>query len=290
MVLAACLFSGIAAGAAAGGWGLLAGLVLAGVFGAAAARTGQPDSAVLRAAVLLSLGVLAARTFAAYLVPQHTGAAAAVVVVLATAAVAVGADVPAGARRVITGVLVLAAAGFTAICFGVEPVRQPEPAVYRSYPFGVLAAAWLFAAPFTVLAPGRPRVLVRVAGGVVVAVAVAVAALHQLGPVRLGLSDAPLADALAAADAPQLRTMLAAVVVVGTLPALLALLAAAAPALGLGPRIPRTLLVGGVAAVCAAVIPAAAALLIASTIAVTATVLGWLRRWLRSRGHRSTSA
>jgi hypothetical protein len=55
----------------------------------------------------------------------------------------------------------------------------------------------------------------------VVALAVTVAALHQLGPVRLGLSPRPMLDVLAAADARPLTPLLMVVVVLATVPAAL---------------------------------------------------------------------
>lgn len=276
MFLGASLLTGIAAGAAVGGWGLLAGLVLAGVFAAVAGSIGHP---VLRAVVLLALGVLAARAFGEYLVPVSPGLAAAVLVVLATGAAAVGADVPAAGRGLLAGVLLLAAASFTAICFGIEPPAPVEGAAGLG-PFGVLAAAGLFAAPLLVLEPGvsRRRRLARVGVGVLAAVAVAVGALYQLGPVRLGLSDVPLRDALAAADAAPLSTMLSAAVVLATLPAVLAAMAAALRSVDhVGTPALRVLAVGGGAAAAAALLPSAAALAAASTVAVTATIFARIR-------------
>jgi hypothetical protein len=282
LYLGASLLTGIAAGAAVGGWGLLAGLVLAGVFAAVAGGIAHP---VLRAIVLLALGVLAARAFGEYLVPVSPGLAAAVLVVLATGAAAAGADVSATGRRLLAVVLLLAAASFTAICFGIEPPAPVEGAPKATFgaaglgPFGVLAAAGLFAAPLMVLVPGpRTRRLARIAVGVLAAVAVAAGALHQLGPVRLGLSDVPLRDALAAADAAALSTMLSAAVVLVTLPAVLAAMAAGLRAVDhLGKPTPRVLAVGGGAAVAAALLPSAAALAAASTVAITATIFAALR-------------
>lgn len=308
MLISASLLCGISVAAAAAGWGLLAGLVLAGVFAAVAARSGQPAHPVLRAAVLLALAVLAARTFGAYVVPESPAWAAVAVVVLAAGAAAVGAEVPASVRVPLAVVLLLAGASFTAICFGIEPpaagvsepMRRLRDDVEQTThwfdapaglgPFGVLAAAALFVAPLLVLEPGvsARRARVRVAVGVLAGVAVGAGALHQLGPLRLALSGVPLRDALAAADAAVLGTMLSAAAVLATLPAVLAAVAGAVRevagvgAVGevseRGTRVLRALAVGGVAAAGAAVLSPTAALVVASVIAVTATVLGWSRK------------
>lgn len=290
MQISASLLTGLAVAAAAGGWGLLAGLVLAGVFAAAASSTGMPDHPWLRAAVLLPLGVLAAQAFGAYLVPENSALAAVVVVVLATGAAAADLEVPAAARRLLAVVLVLAAASFAAVCFGIEPPGRASPVPEVPFgPLGVLAAAGLFAAPLLVMDRGVPRrrVLARVACGVVAAVAVGAGALHQLGPSRLALSDTPLRDTLAAADATPLNTMLGATVVLCTLPAALAALSGAVREIE-GPRAARVLVIGGVGAAGAAFLPPAATLAAASTVAVTATLLGWLqnRRQTRRQSRR----
>lgn len=307
MLISASLLCGISVAAAAAGSGLLAGVVLAGVFAAVAARSGQPTHPLLRAAVLLALAVLAARTFGAYVVPESPVWAAVAVVVLAAAAAAVGADVPAAVRTPLAVVLLLAGASFTAICFGIEPpAGVPEPmrrlrddVVQTTHwfdtpaqlgPFGILAAAALFVAPLLVLEPGvsQRRARVRVVVGTLAGVAVGAAALHQLGPLRLALSGVPLRDALAAADAAVLGTMLTAAAVLATLPAVLAGVAAAAREVA-GARAARegreqrttalrALAVGAVAAAGAAVLSPTGALVTASVIAVTATVAGWSRK------------
>lgn len=280
MFLAASLLTGIAAGAAVGGWGLLAGLVLAGIL--AAVTPVQSMRPELRASVLLWLGVLAARGFAAYLVPEHQELSAAAVVALATGAAALGGHLSTYGRGLLAGGLLLAGASFAAICFGVEPPPKPAGDGGIGF-FGVLAAAGLFLAPLAVLEPDvpRPRVLIRVGVGAGVAVAVAAGALYQLGPDRLGLSDAPLRDALAAADAATLGTMLSVAVVVVTLPAVLAAIARASAAMA-GPtqgsaRL-RTVAVGGVCTLAAALVPATIALIVASSVVVAGTALSWVQK------------
>lgn len=284
MQISASLLTGLAVAAAAGGWGLLAGLVLAGVFAAVASSTGMPDHPWLRAAVLLPLGVLAAQAFGAYLVPENSALAAVIVVVLATGAAAAGPEVPAAARRLLAVVLLLAAASFAAVCFGIEPPESASPSGLGTAPLGVLAAGGLFVAPLLVMDRGVPRrrVLARVACGVVAAVAVGAGALHQLGPARLALSDTPLRDTLAAADAAPLTTMLAATVVLCTLPAALAALSGAVREVN-GPLPARVLAIGAVGAAGAALVPPAATLAAASTVAVTATLLGWLQTGQQTR-------
>lgn len=275
MFLAASLLTGIAAGAAVGGWGLLAGLVLAGIL--AAVTPVQSMRPELRASVLLWLGVLAARGFAAYLVPEHQELSAAAVVALATGAAALGGHLSTYGRGLLAGGLLLAAASFVAICFGIEP---PAPAGTGGIEvLGILAAAGLFLAPLAALEPDAPRRRVLVRTGI--AVAVAAGALYQLGPDRLGLSDAPMRDVLAAADAATLGTMLSVVVVVITLPAVLAAVAGASALLAgatRGSRTLRTAAVGGSATLAAALIPATIALIVASAVVVVGAVFAWVRK------------
>ncbi|MQA61192.1 MAG: hypothetical protein GEU86_06790 [Actinophytocola sp.] len=294
MVLGACLLVGLAVGAAAGGWWVLAGIVLAGMFAALAATFPRG----LRVVVLLALAAMVARTFAAYLFPGRAELAALGVIALATVVAASGGDVGTLARRIVTGVALVAAAGFVALGFAIDPVGfvpaqelTPEPLVFTPRPAGVLTSAVALVAIFTVLDSRlrRRAVVARIAVGTVAAFAVAWAALHQLGPFRLGLSDTPLRDALAAADAASLNTMLNAVVVVITLPALLALLAAARDELGTvidGPPVRFAVVAGVVTALMAALLTARVALLVASTIAVSAAVFGWVNSWLTRRRMR----
>lgn len=248
--------------------------------------------------VLLALAAMVAHTFAAYLFPGWAEFAALGVIAVATVVAAFGGEVGMLARRIVTGIALAAAAGFVALGFAIDPVGfvpagefAADPIVFTPRPAGVLTSAVALVAIFTVLDPPlrRRAVVARIAVGTVAAFAVAWAALHQLGPFRLGLSDTPLRDALAAADAASLTTMLNAFVVVVTLPALLALLAAARDELATvidGPPARFAVVAGVVAALMAALLSGRIALLVASTIAVSAAVFGWVNSWLTKRRMR----
>lgn len=291
MLLGAGLLTGIAVGAAAGGWWVLAGIVLAGALASAAVLAppgGDAFQRALRVVVLLALAAMLARVFASYVVPRYPEFAAIAAVVVAAVVAAVGGDVPGYARRMLAAVLLFGAAAFVAVCVAVDPPGV-RPAVYTEYPAGWLTSAVALFALFTTLETGgRTRVvLLRIVTGTTVTLAVAWAALDQVGPFRLGLSDTPFADVLVVADAASLRTMLTALVVVVVLPALLAVLAAACRELGTlhdGPAV-RFAAVGGiVAAAGAALFSAQLTLLMASTVGIGAALFGWARRWLASRG------
>jgi len=264
--------------AAFGGWALLPGLVVAGLlaamFGGSEPRRAVPHP-LLRAVVLTLLAAVAARAFGMVVLPDHDWLAGLVVAALVSMAAIAGLDIPTMSRRAVSVVLLLAAAGFAAVCAGVEPPPAVVPRSADEAPImGWIVAAGLFAAPMLMLEPGRR--LVRVGSAVLVAGAVAAGALYQLGPQRLGLSDAPLHDTLIAAGADTLTTMLAAVVVLGTLPAALIAQSAATRAAASLPRA-RAL----TAAFCLLALLAASTvepiivLAAASTVAVTSTVLGW---------------
>lgn len=300
MVLGAGLLVGLAVGAAAGGWWLPGGIVLAAVFAALAVWRRPADLPTLRVAVLIALAAQLALTFAAYLVPAHSVLASATVIALVTAALLTGAKVPSYGRRLLIGVLLAAAVVFVAVCFAVgrpgggdywtaylpdsamsfEAKAMPVPALPG--PAGALSAAVVLFALFTTLRPDLPRraQLLRIAAGGGVAVAVATAALHQLGGFRLGLSPTTLRDVLAAADASDLGTLLDALVAVVTVPVLLMLLAAARDELAKVWQVPtaaRTVVVGAVAALLTAVLVPALALAAASILALVATLLGWIK-------------
>lgn len=291
MLLGAGLLTGLAVGAAAGGWWTLAGIVLAGAFASVAALVppgGDAFQRALRVVVLLALAAMLARVFGSYVVPQHPEFAAIAAVVVAALAAAVGGDVPGYARRMLAAVLLFGAAAFVAVSVAVDPPGV-RPAVYAEYPAGWLTSAVALFALFTALDTGERKrvVLLRIVTGTTVTLAVAWAALRQVGPFRLSLSDTPFADVLVVAGAASLRTMLTALVVVVVLPALLAVLAAACRELGTlhdGPAARFAAVSGVVAATGAALFSAQLTLLMASTVGIGAALFGWVRRWLSSRG------
>lgn len=297
MLLGAGLLTGLAVGAAAGGWGLLAGIVLAGAFASLTVWVPPGRDSLqraLRVVVLLLLTAMLARVFAAYVVPAYPEFAGMAVVGVAALIVAVGGEVPAYARRMLAAVLLVAAAAFVAVCVAVEPPGLRH-AVYRVYPLGWLTSAVALFALFTVLDTGqRARIVIlRIAVGTAAAFAVAWAALHQVGPFRLGLSDTPFSDVLVVAEAASLRTMLSALVVVVVLSALSAALAAACRELGTlhdGPPVRFAAFSDIAAAAGAALITPQLALLVASAVAISAALVGWVRQWLTSRGRLASSS
>jgi hypothetical protein len=130
-----------------------------------------------------------------------------------TAAHATGLRVHGTALLVLHGVLVVAGIGFVALCAAVPPERGvgSGPGV-----LGVFAAG---AVLFPLYERKKRSVLP------VVAAIVGVAALYQLGPLRLALSDAPMRDVLAAADGQSIQPLLGGVAVLVTVPAALRALA-----------------------------------------------------------------
>lgn len=300
MVLGAGLLIGLAAGAAAGGWWLPGGIALAAAVAGLAVWRRPAELPALRLAVLISLAAMTASTFAVYLVPAQPVLASSTVIALMTAALLTGAEVRSFGRRLLAGVLLAAAAVFVAVCFAIGrpgsgdywavytpdlamPFQtRPMPVPGLPGPAGVLSAAVVLFALFTTLTPDLPRrtQLLRIGAGAGVAVAVAAAALYQLGAFRLGLSPTTLRDVLAAAEASGLGTLLDALVVVVTVPVLLMLLTAARDELAKvwqAPSAARTVVAGALAALLAAVLVPAIALVVASTFALGATLLGWIK-------------
>jgi basic amino acid/polyamine antiporter, APA family len=199
--------------------------------------------------------VALAGTVAAYLTPL-----VALGVVAAAAALAV-AGVPAVVVR-LAAVLVAAVLLLVVVaCFAIAPVAPAVPVPDGgSVPGVLLAAGLLTVCAFGTETGPRPARLVVLAVVAVLTLAVAVAALHQLGAARLAISPAPVRAALAAADASALDPALLAAVVVGCGFALLAVLR------GLPvPGVPRVRLI-----VAAGVATAAGALLIPATAALAA--------------------
>ncbi|MGH3449535.1 MAG: hypothetical protein ACRDQW_02190 [Haloechinothrix sp.] len=307
MLLGAGLLTGMAVGAAAGGWWLLGGIVLAASLAASSVLTRPTEWPVLRAATLVALAAMLALSFAAYLVPEYPVPAAASLIVVVTGAVVVGAEVPVYGRRLLVGVLLLAAAGFVAICVAIAPPGTgdawfaypsgdlvlyqipPWPASLLPGPAGILSSAVVLFALFTVVDRRRPRrtLVLLIAAGAGVALTVAAAAFYQLGPFRLALSPTSLRDALAAADAAELTTMLDALVVLATVPAVLVVLAAGRDELLHGrrhwPRGACTVLAGASAALLVTVGSPGVALLLASTLALGALLMGWAHAAIRPR-------
>ncbi|MPY98621.1 MAG: hypothetical protein GEU97_11615 [Actinophytocola sp.] len=288
MILGAGLLVACAAGAALAGPYFPVGIVLSALVVGLARRAarraerrfhcvGRSESVVhrtLRAGTQLALGAMASGTAAVYLAPGEPELVAAGLVVVVGIA-ALWLDVPRSLRRALAVVLTVAALAFVGVCAGITPADGMAsadggtPAVV-----GVLLTAVLFAALLDV-ASGRGTSFIRLATATVLAVAVSLAALYQLGPVRLSLAPTSLRDALAAADATALTTLFHVVVVLATVPALLVVLASARRELATGPR--ALVGVGYALAAAATLLGPATALAVAATLAIGDMLAGLLR-------------
>ncbi|HEY7596659.1 MAG TPA: hypothetical protein VH969_26170 [Actinophytocola sp.] len=223
--IGAGLFLGLAPAASlAGRWLPAAVLIAALAGGLAVLSTSERPSETLPVSLRrfgFTLGMLArlaaavaiAGTVAVYLTPL-----VALVLVAVVTAMAASPVPPAVVRAAAIAVLIVLAVVVTA-CLAIAPVTPAvAPPDTGSVP-GVLAAAGLLTVCFfgadAAARPGRRRpvavVLVIVA---LTSLAVAGAALHQLGAPRLALAPAPLRAALAAADATAIERLLIAGVVV----------------------------------------------------------------------------
>ncbi|SNR46040.1 hypothetical protein SAMN06265360_106182 [Haloechinothrix alba] len=309
MLLGAGLLVGIAAGAAAGGWWMPGGLVLAGLAAAATERTRRPAWPELRATAAAVYATMLSLTFATYLVPGHAAGTAVVLVAVTAAAVGLGWTPDRHFRRLVTALLLAAAVAFVAVCLAIRPVGTGTAGVPAPTVLGVggdvIASGVVLFALFAGLDRGldggldrefdrgqrRGLVVLRPAGAIGVAVAVAGAALYQLGPARLGLSPAPVRDVLVAADAGALVGVAHAVVALATVTGMVVVLAAARDDLGrtapaarhtnsMSPRARGMVLTAPPALLAAAlaVLPTPrTALLLASSVALIAAVLGCVR-------------
>ncbi|MQA09454.1 MAG: hypothetical protein GEU98_13055 [Pseudonocardiaceae bacterium] len=225
-MIGAGLFVGLGPAAAAGGWWLLGGLVLAALTVLLAARSvttvgfdrgtrclGVALRAVAGAALLGAAGV--------YVSPDRPALAGLGVLVVALAARASGVAVPATVVRVLVGVVLAGLAVFAVTCFVIEPAGRGAGDAGANAALGMLRGAGVLLVAFL---GGRRPVRRRVGLALVAYLGVALAALYQLGPARLGLSAVPLHDALAAADASALRPMINVVVLLAVFAALYRLL------------------------------------------------------------------
>lgn len=285
MWLGAGLLVAPAVGAAAGGWWLLAGVVLAGVLALLSARVvpiGPAGTWLTRgthAAARLAGAPLFAAVFAVYLFPWHARLAAVVFALAATVPAVAGLSLPRYWRGWLLGVLLVSAAALVAVCLAIPPVSSPVAGTKLPGPSGALAAGALV---FPLLTRRRSWWL---AGSVAVTLAVCAAELFQLGPVRLGLSPAPVRDVLAAADGQAILPLLAGVVVIATVPATSEALSEAAVAF---PRARwATIGCGLVATAGAALLPPASALWLAAALALADVLVTSLLAVSRRRDARS---
>jgi APA family basic amino acid/polyamine antiporter len=209
----------------------------------------------------LAAAVAIAGTVATYLTPL----AGVAVVVAATAAAVVG--LPPVVTRVAAVVVLSVLLVVVVACFAIAPAAPPVAADDGGSPLGVLAAAGLLSVCFFgVERGGGGRRAVMVVLGVVTigCLAVAWAALHQVGAPRLAISPAPLRAVLDAADATAVAPLLLGGVVVGCGFALLGVLGGLRVS-GVPPQ--RLAVVGGAAtAFGALLVPPAAALAAAAVL------------------------
>jgi basic amino acid/polyamine antiporter, APA family len=139
--------------------------------------------------------------FGRYLVPEHPIPAAVALIAAGTVLTAVGFTPPPMLIRAGVVVVLAALVVFIAACFAIEP---PPNAPGLDDPAGLPAATVILVFGFlgTERKPHtRRHRMIAIGVALVIYLAVAGAALHQLGSARLGLSPVPLRDALVAADA-----------------------------------------------------------------------------------------
>jgi hypothetical protein len=228
--LGAGLLIALAAGASVAGWWLPVAVVVAGSLALLVPKTPTPGDRGAKPRVVAAVAARLTRVpvfawaFAAYLAPGHEALAAVVLIVAATVADVAGLRVTGTGRRWVGVPLVLAGAVLVALCVAIPPAGGT---VAGSAP-GVAGTALAVLLVLPLLTPeDGSRSRRGVAGAVVVALAVAVAALHQLGPTRLGLSVTSMWQLLDAVDARELRPALAALVVLATVPATVAAVSSA---------------------------------------------------------------
>lgn len=273
MRLAAGLLIALAVGARAGGWWLLGGAVVAGLLAvvaphARAELSPGPTRLVAAARVVsgLALVPLCAAVFAGYLFPRQplaAAAASAAVALVVTAADAAGLRLARYARAWLLGILLVAGAGFVALCFAIDPA---QPVIAPQFSLGGLIAAAAVVFPLLRRTGPVPATPWWIGGAVGAVLFVAGGALYQLGPVRLALSGVPVRDALTALDGRVLDPLLGGVVVLATVPAALLAVGAARAELAT----PRMSVAGGLAAaVAAALLDPEQALLFAAAAALT---------------------
>jgi hypothetical protein len=231
--LGAGVLIALAVGAEAAGPWVLAGIALAGMLAlgslwtvqsghsagnATGNATGSVAGRAVGAAADLGRVVVFASAFGAYLLPGKPGLAAPALVAGVVAADLVRVRLPDELCRWITITLVLTAAVLVGLCVAISPVRLAGANGAPSVTGVLLATAIML----PLLVPDRrERGVRRVCGSTAVALAVAGAALYQLGPKRLGLSPTPLLDVLAAADASAVAPLLIVVVLLATVTAAL---------------------------------------------------------------------
>jgi APA family basic amino acid/polyamine antiporter len=200
-MLGAGLLVGIAPAASASGAWMLAGLFLAALVAVACGLSTSERTGPLAVFGRVAGASAIAGAFGRYLVPQHPQAAAVILIVVAGVLIAFGVTPPPLLIRAAVVVVLVVLAVFVAACFAIAP---PPNAPGVDDPAGLPAATVILV--FGFLGTDRKlrskrHQLIAIGVALVISLAVAGAALRQLGGARLGLSAVPLRDALTAADA-----------------------------------------------------------------------------------------
>jgi APA family basic amino acid/polyamine antiporter len=228
-MLGAGILVGIAPAASASGAWLLAGLALAALVAVACGLSTSESTGVVQRTVTV-LGRAAGASaiggaFGRYLVPENPRAAAVALLAVTTVLVALGVRLPRTLLRAGVVVVLAVLAVFVAACFAIEP---PPNAPGGNDPSGLPAATAILVFGFLgtdrKLGTRRHR-MIAIGVALVIYLAVAGAALYQLGGARLGLSPVPLRDALAAADASGIDAVVTVGAVLATVLALFGVLA-----------------------------------------------------------------
>jgi APA family basic amino acid/polyamine antiporter len=272
-MVGAGLLAGLAPASSAAGIWLLAGIALAALL---AVLCGQ-STMELRAPLPYAFGLLGrisgasaiAETFGNYLLPEHPLPAAVTVIVLATAVSFLGPPRP----LFVTGAVVVMAVLviFVVACFAISPTEQAVTLPATNDLAWLPLATLLMFFGFLGFERGSGPLTIGVA--LAIYLAVAGAALYQLGGTRLALSTTPLRDALAAADASGIDPVLTVGAALACLLALSSLLADVRE----GPRGGVLTPVVGVAAVAGTVLlTVPVAIGVAAGLMLGHYALGWL--------------
>lgn len=223
-MLGAGLLVGIAPAASASGAWLIAGLVAAALLAVASGPSTSDRMTPLELLGRSAAAAAIAGTLGRYLVPEYPARAGAVAIVLTVALTALGWPPPRLLIRVGVVVVLAVLGAFVAACLAIAPPPHPPGA---GHPAGLPVATVILFFGFLGAerkVRSRRHRTIAILVALVIYLAVAGAALYQLGADRLGLSPVPLRDALAAADAAGLDRLLMVGVVVATLLALFGVL------------------------------------------------------------------
>ncbi len=271
------LFVGLAPGASLAGAWLPVALVLAAVL-AGLSTVEHKESVVarrIRAAAVADGAGLLGRVAAGAALGGAVGVyvsplVAPLFVMGVTAFTVTGFRLPVVVTRVAAVVVLGVLAVVAVACFAIAPEASPSG---TTDPAGVIAAAGVLFVGFVGPEGSRRRALVVLGVVLVVSLAVAVAALRQLGAPRLALSPAPLRDVLAAADATPLTGLLTVGVVVACAFALAGSLGRVKTLLATRHAMPGTAVAGALAAAGAVLVDPVTALVAAAALLLVEPVL-----------------